>query len=450
MAAKTLIRDVTAILPLGPVKTNVLIQDTKIVAIDAAAHSAADEVVDAHGLHLLPGVIDDQVHFREPGLTHKEDLYTATRACAKGGVTTFLEMPNTIPATTTQERLNQKLALAASKCLVNFGFYVGATPHNLNDLKAVTRTPGIKIFIGSSTGDLLVDDQETLEAIFARTTLPICAHCEDEATVRANAEEYAGSKDVADHSRIRDHRAALFGTWRATDLAIRHQHRFHVLHVSTGLETDLLAEHHDLITAEACPHHLLFNTDDYARLGTLVQMNPSLKTAEDNDRLWQALLDGRIQVIATDHAPHTLEEKRKPYSPGHGGSPSGLPAVENSLALMLNEVSRGRCTIDQVVHWMCDAPARVWDITNKGRIATGYDADLVLVDLQKSATIHNREQETKSRWSPWDGVTLTGWPVRTWVMGREVFRDGQINDSVRGHEAIFDHSRGGYWKTNNK
>jgi len=209
----------------------------------------------------------------------------------------------------------------------------------------------------------------------------------------------------------------------------------------------LLAAHGDLITAESCPHHLLFNTDDYARLGTLIQMNPSLKTADDNHRLWQALLDGLIQVIATDHAPHTLEEKRKPYSAGHGGSPSGLPAVENSLALMLNEVNRGRCTIEQVVHWMCDAPARVWDIVDKGRIEVGYDADLVLVDLQKSATIRNEEQETKCRWSPWHGETLAGWPVRTWVLGQEVFRDGKINDGIRGREAQFDHTRGGYWKT---
>src|SRR3954465_14929465 len=422
MTAKTLIRDCVAVLTTGSVKTNVLIEGTKIAAIDAAAHSAADEVVSARGLHLLPGVIDDQVHFRERGLTHKEDLHTATRACAKGGVTTFLEMPNTIPATTTQQRLNEKLALAASKCLVNFGFYIGATPHNLSELRHATRTPGIKIFIGSSTGDLLVDDQATLEAIFAETTPPICAHCEDEATVRANAARFAGTTDVADHSRIRDHAAAIIATRRAIDLAKRHDHRFHVLHVSTGDETDLLAEHANLITAEACPHHLLFNVDDYARLGTLVQMNPSLKTADDNHRLWQALKDDRIQVIATDHAPHTLEEKRKPYSPGHGGSPSGLPAVENSLALMLNEVHRGRCTLEQVVGWMCDAPARVWDIVGKGRIEVGYDADLVLVDLAKTATIKNSEQETKSRWSPWDGSTLTGWPVRTWVLGHEVFR----------------------------
>jgi dihydroorotase len=447
---KTLIQGATVILPSGSARTDVLVEDDRIVSIDAAAHTSADEVVSARGLHLLPGVIDDQVHFREPGLTHKEDLYTASRACAKGGVTTFLEMPNTAPPAVNQVRLNEKLALAAEKSLVNYGFYIGATPHNLADLKSAARTCGIKIFIGSSTGELLVDDQSALEAIFAETTLPICAHCEDEATIRTNAARLAGTTNVADHSRVRDHAAALIATKRVIDLARRHNHRFHVLHVSTGDETALLADHGNLITAEACPHHLLFNVDDYDRLGTLVQVNPSIKTADDNRRLWQALLDGRIQVIATDHAPHTIVEKRKPYSPGHGGSPSGLPSVENSLALMLNEVHQGRCTVEQVVHWMCDAPARVWDILNKGRIAVGYDADLVLVDLNKTAVVRNSEQETKSRWSPWDGVTLTGWPVGTWVGGLEVFRDGKIDDSIRGREAQFDHARGGYWRTNDK
>jgi dihydroorotase len=442
-AAKTLIRDATVVLPQETLRTSVLIENGQIAAIDAALHTSADEVVSAAGLHLIPGVIDDQVHFREPGLTHKEDLHTASRACAKGGVTSFLEMPNTKPTTTSVEALHAKLALAAQKCLVNYGFYVGATSTNVDELKQAQRTPGIKIFIGSSTGDLLVDEQQALETIFAETTLPICAHCEDETTVRANAARYAGSTDVADHSRVRDHAAAMIATRRSIDLAKRHKHRFHVLHVSTGDETELLADHGGLITAEACPHHLLFNIDDYARLGTLVQMNPSLKTADDNRRIWQALLDGRIQVVATDHAPHTLEEKRQPYPK----SPSGLPAVENSLALMLNEVNRGRCTLEQVVGWMCDAPARVWDIVGKGRIEVGYDADLVLVDLNKSAVVLNEQQETKCRWSPWHGETLVGWPVRTWVMGQEVFRDGTINDSIRGSEIEYDHTRGGYWGT---
>jgi dihydroorotase len=440
---KTLIRHANVVLPRETAKVGVLLDGPKIARLDPAPHTRADVVVDAQGLVLMPGVIDDQVHFREPGLTHKEDLATATRACAKGGVTTFLEMPNTRPATTTVARLEEKLALAASKCLVNYGFYVGATPENVAELAAAKRTPGIKIFIGSSTGELLVDDQEALERIFAETTLPICAHCEDEKTVRNNAAELAGTTDVADHSRIRDHRAAIIATRRAIELARRHKHRFHVLHVSTAAETELLADHGGLITAEACPHHLLFSVDDYARLGTLVQMNPSLKTRADCQQLWQALHDGRIQVVATDHAPHTREEKAQPYPK----SPSGLPAVENSLALMLDQAHHGRCTLEEIVRWMCDAPARVWDIVGKGRIAEGYDADLVLVDPHKSAIVRDEEQQTKCGWSPWHGTRLTGWPARTWVLGQEVFRDGRIDTNCRGGEAVFDHARGGYWGT---
>ncbi len=324
---KTLIKNATVVLPQGLAQTNVLIDGPRIARIDPAPHTRVDDVVDATGLHLLPGVIDDQVHFREPGMTHKEDLHTATRACAKGGVTTFLEMPNTVPTTITQARLEEKLALAAGKCLVNYGFYIGATPHNLDELRRAHRTPGIKIFIGSSTGDLLVDDQEALERIFAETTLPITAHCEDETTIRRNRERIGPTSDLADHSRIRDVEAAVVATRRAIDLALRHRHRFHVLHVSTGAEAKILGdlrkgadqepsldvgrstldvgrsapsdEHRtsnierrtsnaSLITAEVCPHHLFFNVDDYARLGTRVQMNPSLKTADDNARLWKA------------------------------------------------------------------------------------------------------------------------------------------------------------------
>lgn len=440
---KTLIKNAQVVLPEGIERHAVLVQDDKIAAIDPAVQTAVDEVIDAGRLHLLPGVIDDQVHFREPGLTHKEDLTTASRACAKGGVTTFLEMPNTRPATTTRSRLEEKLALAAQKSLVNYGFYIGATPDNLEELKTAQRTPGIKIFIGSSTGDLLVDGQDALERIFAETTLPITAHCEDESTVRANALQYATSHEVADHSRIRDHRAAMIATRRAFDLANRHQHRFHLLHVSTAEEAQLLAERNNLITAEACPHHLLLNTEDYPRLGTLMQTNPSVKTAADNEGLWQALLNDNIQVLATDHAPHTLEEKRQPYP----ASPSGMPSIENSLALMLNEVHRGRITLERVVEVMCDAPARVWDIVQKGRIAVGYDADLVLIDLELVRTVRNSEQQTKSGWSAWDGYTLTGWPVKTWVCGRLVYDEGHLNTGCRGKPAQFDHALGGYWAT---
>ncbi|MCI0491878.1 MAG: dihydroorotase [Planctomycetes bacterium] len=440
---RTLIQNARVVLPDTIERVSVLIGGTQIADVDPAPHLRVDEVIDATGLHLLPGLIDDQVHFREPGLTPKEDLASGSRACAKGGITTFLEMPNTLPATTTQARLEEKLALAARKSLVNYGFYVGATTGNLDELRRAHRTPGIKIFIGSSTGDLLVDDQGTLERIFAETTLPITAHCEDETTVRANIARFAGTHDVADHSRIRDHQAALIATRRAIDLALRHHHRFHVLHVSTAAEAELLVDHRQLITAEACPHHLLLNVGDYPRLGTLAQMNPSLKTPDDNRHLWQALRDGRLQVVATDHAPHTLEEKRLLYP----ASPSGLPAVENSLALMLNEVHHGRCTLQQVVRWMCDAPARVWDLVGKGRIAVGYDADLVLVDLERTSEVRNEEQVTKCGWSPWHGVRLTGWPIRTWVLGREVYRDGGFAPAARSQEAQFDHARGGYWAT---
>ena len=415
---KTLIKNAVVVLPNETLKTSVLLEDDRIAAIDTAIQTEADEVVDASGLHLIPGVIDDQVHFREPGLTHKEDLAHASRACAKGGVTSFLEMPNTIPNATTQELINAKLDIASKSSIVNYGFYIGATPDNVEELKNATRTPGIKIFIGSSTGDLLVDSQEALERIFAETTLPICAHCEDESTVRANAEKFAGETDIAVHSKIRDHEAAIVATKRAIDLAVRHNHHFHVLHVSTADELQLIRDAGSIISAEVCPHHLFFNTDDYARLGSLVKMNPSIKTAADNDALWAALDDGTIDIIATDHAPHTMEEKRKPYP----SCPSGLPAVENSLALMLNEVKSGRCSLEQVVKWMCTGPSQIWKMQRKGSIVVGNDADVVLVDLNMKREVINEQQQTKCKWSPWAGELLYGWAVRTWVMGQTVYR----------------------------
>jgi dihydroorotase len=433
---KTLIRNATVILPDSQRVTSVLVEGARIAQLGAPDETLADVTVDAGGLHLLPGVIDDQVHFREPGLTHKEDLESASRACARGGVTSFLEMPNTKPATTTLEALNAKLELARQKSRVNYGFYIGATSDNLPVLKAARRTPGIKIFIGSSTGDLLVDGQAELERIFGETSLPICAHCEDEATVRANAARLGGGHTVSDHSRIRDSQAAIIATRRAVDLAERHRHRFHVLHVSTADEVRFLRDTSDLISAEACPHHLFFTVDDYDRLGSLIQMNPSVKTAADADAVWQGLLDGVLEVVATDHAPHTLEEKRLPYPK----SPSGLPAVENSLALMLNQVNLGRCSLRHIVSWMAEAPARIWNLKRKGRIQEGYDADLVLVDMNQTLEVRNEEQLTRSRWSPWHGVRLKGWPVRTWVMGQEVYAEGRINDSVRGREIEYERS----------
>ncbi|SMP46004.1 dihydroorotase [Neorhodopirellula lusitana] len=427
-------------------KQNVLVADGKIIDCDASATASADRVIEAEGLHLLPGVIDDQVHFRDPGLTHKEDLATASHACAAGGVTTFLEMPNTKPPAVTAEGVREKDRLAATKSLVNYGFYIGATPDNVDELNRADNVPGIKIFIGSSTGNLLVDEQAALERIFADTTLPICAHCEDETTVRANTERLSPTSDIHDHSRIRNEEAAMIATKRATELAVRHKHRFHVLHVSTAAELVFLQDPAPYLTAEVCPHHLFFNTDDYARLGSRIQMNPSIKTREDNAKLWQALCDDVIQVIATDHAPHTLEEKAQPYP----ASPSGLPAVENSLALMLNQVHAGKAQIQQVAHWMSDAPARIWGITGKGRIANGYDADLTLVNLDESRTIQDGHQHTKTNWSPWHGETMTGWPVMTLLAGQTVWStEAGFDESIRGTKPRFDHSRGGFWSTAN-
>ena len=374
-------------------------------------------------------------------MDHKEDLRSGSRACAKGGVTTFFDMPNTTPATTTQKLLEEKLALASAKSLVNYGFFIGATMTNIDELKSAQRTPGIKIFLGSSTGDLLINKPDMLERIFAETSLPIAAHCEDEDTVQANTKRVGRTVNVVNHSAIRDENCAIIATRKAINVALQYDHRFHVLHVSTGAEASLLADYRHVLTSEVCPHHLLLNTEDYGRLGTLVQVNPSLKTPNDNQQLWEALLAGNIQIVGSDHAPHTWREKCKKYPE----SPSGIPSVENSLALMLNEVNRGRCSLEQVVQWMCGSPAKVWDIVDKGRIEAGYDADLVLVDMNKTATVENALQETKCKWSPWHGVTLTGWPVRTWVVGHQVYNDGEFDESRSGVEVMFDQQRGGFW-----
>ena len=433
---KTLLRYGHVTTPTGTQLGNILVDDGKIVDVAASPDAACDEVIDCTGLHVLPGVIDDQVHFREPGLTHKEDLAHASRACAAGGVTSFMEMPNTIPNAITVEGVHAKQRLAEASSIVNYGFYIGATPENIDDLIEADddpTIPGIKIFIGSSTGNLLVDEQEALERIFARTKKRITAHCEDEATVRANTARFEGTNDVRDHSRIRDHEAARIATARAIDLAQRHRHLFHVLHVSTGDEVPLIAAAKDYVTAEVCVHHLFFNVDDYDRLGSRIQMNPSIKTAADNAALWRALIDDKITVVATDHAPHTLEEKSKSYP----ASPSGLPAVENSLALMLNQVAAGRVTIDQVAAWMSTNPAAVWKVKNKGRIEKGYDADFALVDLKEQRTIDDVQQHTKCRWSPWHGQTLTGWPVRTIIGGKTIWSVAEGFTNQRGGKLLF-------------
>jgi dihydroorotase len=414
---------------------DVLVRDERIVEI--AAEIATTEVtkeIDATGLVLLPGVIDPQVHFREPGLEHKEDLTTASRACAKGGVTSFLEMPNTKPLTITQAALDDKLQRAAQKSIVNYGFFIGATPANLPDLRSASPTCGIKVFMGSAHGDLLVDTAAVLEPIFAQGERLIAVHAEDQARINQRKQEFAGITDPAVHSQIQDNQAALNATKLALELSQKYQRRLHILHLSTAEEVELLrAQKPAWVTAEVTPQHLLLNTDAYSKIGTLAQMNPPLRSHHDNAVLWQGLLDGTIDLIATDHAPHTLAEKAK----GYPNTPSGMPGVETSLPLMLTQAVAGTCTIEQVSHWMSTAVATAYGIPNKGSIEIGYDADLVLVDVDNYHTVERADLETKCGWSPFEGWNLTGYPVYTIVNGHIVYERGKIYTDIKGKALQF-------------
>jgi dihydroorotase len=431
-----LIRRARIILPNGElIVGDVLTRDRQIIEVAPEISTATPTTeIDADGLTLLPGVIDPQVHFREPGLEHKEDLFTASCACAKGGVTSFLEMPNTRPLTITQQALDDKLQRAQSKCLVNYGFFIGATPENLPDLLNAKPTPGIKIFMGSMHGHLLVDADAALEAIFAQGSRLIAVHAEDQARINERRKEFAGIHDVAIHSQIQDNQAALLATKLALKLSEKYQRRLHILHMSTAEEADLLRHYKpSWVTAEVTPQHLLLNTSAYEKIGTLAQMNPPLRKPHDNEVLWQALRDGVIDFIATDHAPHTLEEKALEYP----NSPSGMPGVETSLPLMLTAAMQGRCSVAQVVNWMSTAVASSYGIPNKGAIAPGYDADLVLVDLQTYHPVRREELLTKCGWSPFEGWNLTGWAHTTIVGGEVVYHKGKLNTDVRGQALNF-------------
>jgi dihydroorotase len=393
-----------------------------------------DKIIDAKGLTLLPGVIDPQVHFREPGLEYKEDLFTASCACAKGGVTSFLEMPNTKPLTINQETLDDKLNRASQKCLVNYGFFIGATAHNLNDLVTVNPVCGIKIFMGSSHGALLVSKEEEIEPIFAHGSRLIAVHAEDQARIVERKKQFAQETDPAIHSVIQDETAALNATKLALKLSQKYQRRLHILHLSTGIEAEYLRTNKpSWVTVEVTPQHLVLNTDAYAKIGTLAQMNPPLRSPENNEILWRALLDGVIDFIATDHAPHTLEEKAK----GYPHTPSGMPGVETSLPVMLTQAQQGRCTIAQVSNWMSTAVAKAYQIPNKGKIEVGFDADLVLVDLQNYRPVLREEILSKCGWSPFEGWNLTGYPVYTIVGGEIAYEKGQVNLQTRGKALSF-------------
>jgi dihydroorotase len=433
---KLLIRNARVAQPDGSLfHGDVLCEAGRITRIDPSIDVDADETVEARERLLLPGVIDPQVHFREPGKEYKEDLASGSRAAVRGGVTSFLEMPNTDPATTTQAALDEKLRRAATKCVANYGFFIGATPNNLDELNRASPACGIKIFMGASTGDLLVNREEDLERIFANGTRLIAVHAEDEARILSRKAQFAGRTDYAVHSEIRDAECALRATELALKLSKKYKRRLHILHLSTKEEAALLrADKPSWVTAESIPNHLFLNVSDYAAHGARVQMNPPIRGKEDNVQLWQALRDGVIDFVATDHAPHTLDEKMKPYPE----SPSGMPGVETSLPLILTEMVAGRCTLADVQKWMCWGPAVAYGIPNKGKILEGWDADLTLVDIQNRKRVTDAETFTKVRWSAYAGRELTGWPICTIVGGRVVFEQGYVRTGVLGNRLRFE------------
>ena len=401
------------------------------------------EVVDAGGQYLIPGIIDDQVHFREPGLTHKADIMTESKAAVAGGVTSFMEMPNTRPQTTTLEELEKKYQRAAEVSMANYSFYLGATNDNIEEIRKLdpARNCGIKVFMGSSTGNMLVDDPAALERIFRESPTLIATHCEDEETIQENImryrEKYGDDIPVHLHPEIRSEEACFRSSSLAVELARKHNTRLHVLHLSTARELELFEQGTSFgkkrITAEVCVHHLWFSDEDYQRKGTLIKWNPAVKTGHDRDSLMAALLNDKLDVVATDHAPHTIEEKQSKY----GESPSGGPMVQHSLAAMLELAHRQKITIEKVVEKMCHAPARLFGIAGRGFIEPGYKADLVLVDMNREWTVAHHNILYKCGWSPLEGETFHSMVTHTWINGKLAYREGLFNEMIRGERLEF-------------
>lgn len=442
--SKTLIK-AAAIVNEGTINScDVLIVDGRIEKIAPQLDVAADTEIDAEGLYLLPGLIDDQVHFREPGLTHKADIWHESRAAVAGGITSFMEMPNTIPNTLTQELLQEKYDVASRQSLANYSFYMGASNDNLEE---VLRTDpqqvcGIKVFMGSSTGNMLVDDEYTLEGIFANAPILIATHCEDEATIRQNLARYKatyGDKLTPDmHPLIRSAEACYISSSRAVDLAKKHNTRLHILHISTAEEVGLFEKDVPLeakrITSEACIHHLWFSDTDYAEKGNFIKWNPAVKTDADRNGILAAVLEGRIDVIATDHAPHTLAEKLQPYSQ----APSGGPLVQHALQALLDMHHNGQITLEQLVQKTAHNVATCFQVKQRGFIREGYWADLVLVDLHKPYTVSRSNILSKCGWSPFEGHTFKSSITRTWVSGNLVYEHGVVLEKGSGRRLSFD------------
>jgi dihydroorotase len=423
---------------------DVFIRDQYIEAIGKDLSSRqADVVIDAKGKFLLPGVIDDQVHFREPGLTHKGNIHSESRAAVAGGVTSFMEMPNTNPPAFTQELLADKYAIASRSSLANYSFYIGASNDNLDEVMKtdISTVCGLKIFMGSSTGNLLVDDPKTLEGFFSRFPSLIAAHCEDEPTIRKNSadfkERYGEDVPIECHPLIRSEDACYKSSSFAIGLAKKHGTRFHILHISTAKETSLFDNTIPLekkkITSEACIHHLWFNDSAYKKLGTLIKWNPAIKNQNDQDNIFKAVLDDRIDVIATDHAPHTWDEKQNTYFK----APSGGPLIQHSLAAMLEFYHNGKISLEKVVQKMSHNPAILFQIEKRGFIREGYFADLALVDLNKPWTINKENILAHCGWSPLDGVVMKSLVTHTFVSGHMAFEDGKLNEQKMGERLHF-------------
>jgi dihydroorotase len=406
-----------------------------IAAIGDLSQASAGQIVDCTGLHILPGVIDSQVHFREPGPTHKEDLETGSRAAVLGGVTAVFEMPNTNPLTTTPEALAEKVSRATSRMHCDFAFYVGGTHENAKHVAELERLPGaagIKVFMGSSTGSLLVADDAGVTEILRHARRRAAFHSEDEFRLNARMNERIPG-DPASHPVWRDAETALICTKRLVAIAREQRARIHVLHISTGEEIAFLADHKDVATVEVTPHHLNLSADDYATLGTKIQMNPPVRDKSHREKIWRGLDQGVVDVLGSDHAPHTLEEKAKPYP----DSPSGMTGVQTLVPTMLDHVAAGRLSLQRFVDLTSAGPARAFGMVCKGRIAAGYDADFTIVDMKRVATIRDSWIASRSAWTPYDGKTVTGWPVGTIVRGLKVMWNGEIVTPSRGAAVRF-------------
>ena len=426
-------------------KSDILIENDLIAKIsETIPEENIDKIIDAEGEFLIPGVIDDQVHFREPGLTHKGDIESESKAAIAGGTTSFIEQPNTVPNAVTQELLEEKYKIAAEKSYANYSFSMGGTNDNLEEvLKTNPRNvAAIKLFLGSSTGNMLVDNPETLENIFSKVKMPICVHCEDETTIRKNTEiykeKYGEDIPVKFHYLIRSEDACYLSSSKAVELAKKTGARLHIYHLSTAKETELFRNDIPLkekkITAEVCVHHLHFTNDDYETKGSLIKWNPAVKTETDKNGLWEALLDDRIDVIATDHAPHTLEEKSNKYLK----CPSGAPLVQHSLNVMLEYYKNGKISLEKIVEKMCHNPAILFEIEKRGFIKEGYKADLVLVDLNKEYTVSKENILYKCGWSPLENEIFHSEITHTFINGNLAYEKGRFSDEKFGERLLFE------------